>query len=207
MTWPRSWYVAQGRLVQLTAVGRRRTVRCWSYAYGISGFYEMRAKLDSVVYALRITAVVFFFSLSLSRVFCLPVSLRFLYCSGLIIRSASKFFPLVPNPCFIIGYARSSFQLQAFPWCHAVDQRLGRGALPPGTWTLKGAFTGRTLLVSLRGAGRWFGAFIADTEASRTLTSEGNVTGSSSSTHSLSSPSLWRGTAHDPQEHSSLVFF
>ena len=72
MTWPRSWYVTQGRLVQLTVVGRRRTVRCWSYAYGLSGFYEIRAKLDSVVYALRITALV----LSLSRVFCLPVSLR-----------------------------------------------------------------------------------------------------------------------------------
>ena len=74
MTWPRWWYVTQGRLVQLTVVGRRRTVRCWSYAYGLSGFYEIRAKLDSVVYALRITAVVFFFSLS--RVFYLPVSLR-----------------------------------------------------------------------------------------------------------------------------------
>ena len=91
------------------------------------------------------------FSLSLSRVLSARIP-SFLYCSGLIIRSTSKFFPLVPYPCFIIGYARSSF----FTWCHAIDQRLGgRGALPPGTWTLKGAFTGRTLLVSPRGSGRW----------------------------------------------------
>ena len=63
--------------------------------------------------------------------------------------------------------------------------------------------TRRRTVVAVPGVG----AFIADTEASRTLTSDGNVTGSSSSTHSLSSPSLCRGTAPDPQEHSSLVFF
>ena len=163
MTWPRWWYVTQCLLAKLTAVGRWRTVRCWSYAYGLSGFDEMRAKLDRVVFA-----------------------------------SASNFFPLVPDPCFIIGYTRSSLQVQALPWCHAIGRRLGgRGALPPGTWTLKGALTGTVVAVP------GVGAFIADTEASRTLTSEGNVTGRTSSTHSLSSPSLCRGTAPDPQEHGS----
>ena len=77
------------------------------------------------------------------------------------------------------------------------DVSAAGGALPPGTWTLKGALTGTVVAVP------GVGAFIADTEASRTLTSEGNVTGRTSSTHSLSSPSLCRGTAPDPQEHGS----
>ena len=54
------------------------TVRCWSYAHGLSGFYEIRAKLDSVVFASRITAVV----LSLSRVLSARIPSSF-YCSGL----------------------------------------------------------------------------------------------------------------------------
>ena len=46
-----------------------------------------------------------------------------------------------------------------------LTERLGgRCALPSGTWTLKGALTGRTL-VAVPGVG----AFIADTQASRTL--------------------------------------
>ena len=210
MTWPRSWYVTQGRLVQLTVVGRRRTVRCWSYAYGLSGFYEIRAKLDSVVYALRITAVVL--SLSLSRVFCLPVSLRsstaLVLLSGLRTNSSRLFRTRASSS----GTRDLRCSCKPFPGVTLLTNVWAAAALflqEPGLEgrVYRSNISGFSSRVRTVVAVPGVGAFIADTEASRTLTSEGNVTGSSSSTHSLSSPSLCRGTAPDPQEHSSLVFF
>ena len=114
---------------------------------------------------------------SLSRVLSarIPSSL---YCSDPIIRSASKFFPACPEP--VLRHRARAIFVAAAPWYMDFEGRVN-GSDTSGSRCQDGGSCPRRR------------AFIAETESISTLTSEGNVTGCSSSTHALSSPSLCRG--------------
>ena len=196
-------------MAKLTVVGRRRTVRCWSYALG--SLVSTRFGQSWTVWCTRCVKRRSF-SLSLSRVFCLPVSLRSSTALVLLSSLRANSSRLFRTRASSSGTRDLRCSCKPFPGVTLLTNVWAAAALflqEPGLEgrVYRSNISGFSSRVRTVVAVPGVGAFIADTEASRTLTSEGNVTGSSSSTHSLSSPSHCRGTAPDPQEHSSLVFF